>query len=116
MLCAAYAASQVVTEERASLFTAIRKGLDWVGPIDDALVRYLSDRRTLGASAGSDPKGWALERLGIAGSLSGEALHAEVSRSFRELLIQAHPDHGGSVELAADRIAELREARRILIP
>ena len=57
-----------------------------------------------------------LERLGIAGSLSGEALHAEVSRSFRELLIQAHPDHGGSVELAADRIAELREARRILIP
>jgi curved DNA-binding protein CbpA len=39
-----------------------------------------------------------------------------VSRSFRELLIQAHPDHGGSVELAADRIAELREARRILIP
>lgn len=115
VLCAAYAASQVVTEERASLFTAIRKGLDWVGPIDDALVRYLSDRRSLGASAGSDPKGWALERLGIGGSLSGEALHAEVSRTFRELLIQAHPDHGGSVELAADRIAELREARRILI-
>ena len=116
VLCAAYAASQVETEERASLFTAIRKGLDWVGPIDDALVRDLSDRRTLVASAGSYPKGGALERLGIAGSLSGEALHAEVSRSFRELLIQAHPDHGGSVELAADRIAELREARRILIP
>ena len=114
VLCAAYAAAEVVTEERASLFAAIRKGLDWVGPIDDGLVRYLSDRRSLGASAGSDPKGWALQRLGIVGSLTGEALHTEVSRAFRELLIEAHPDHGGSVEHAADRIAELREARRIL--
>jgi hypothetical protein len=115
VLCAAYAAAAVVTEERASLFAALRKGLDWIGPIDDALVRYLSDRRSLGASAGSDPKGWALNRLGIAGSLVGDALHVEVARTFRELLIAAHPDHGGSVELAADRIAELREARRILL-
>lgn len=115
VLCAAYAAADVVTEERPALFAAIRKGLDWIGPIDDALVRYLSDRRSLGASAGSDPKGWALERLGVAGALDGDALHSAVSRAFRELLIEAHPDHGGSVELAADRIAELREARRILL-
>ena len=31
------------------------------------------------------------------------------------VLVEAHPDHGGSVELAAGRIADLREARRILL-
>jgi len=115
VLCAAYAASQADTEDRAALFTALRKGLDWVGPIDDALVRYLSDRRTLGASAGSDPKGWALERLGLRTTVGVEVAHADIARAFREQLIAAHPDHGGSVEFAADRIAELREARRILM-
>ncbi|MBX7070450.1 MAG: hypothetical protein K1X38_13765 [Microthrixaceae bacterium] len=115
VLCAAYAAAAIETEERPALFAALRKGLDWVGPIDDALVRYLSDRRTLGHSVGSDPVGWALYRLGIAGPMNGDDLHVAVSRAFRTLLIEAHPDHGGSVELAADRIAELREARRILL-
>lgn len=114
VLCAAYAAARADAADRAALFAALRKGLDWVGPIDDALVRYLSDRRTLGASAGSDPRGWALERLGIDLRAGAELDRAEVSRAFRVQLIAAHPDHGGSVEFAADRIAELREARRIL--
>ncbi|MFN8053094.1 MAG: hypothetical protein U0Q22_16735 [Acidimicrobiales bacterium] len=114
VLCAAYAAAAIESDDRASTFAALRKGMDWIGPIDDALVRYLSDRRSMGASAGSDPRGWALRCLGIAGSFEGDELHTQVSRAFRELLIEAHPDHGGSVELAADRIAELREARRIL--
>jgi hypothetical protein len=39
----------------------------------------------------------------------------EVQRRFRELLRDAHPDHGGDAMAAATRIAELSEARRILL-
>lgn len=119
VLCAAYAAAGIDGDGRAAAFAALRKGMDWIGPIDDALVRYLSDRRSLGSSAGSDPRGWALTLLGLAAERHADEdpdlLHKEISRAFRDLLIQAHPDHGGSVELAADRIADLREARRILL-
>ena len=38
-----------------------------------------------------------------------------VQRRFRELLREAHPDHGGATDDAAKRIAELTEARRILL-
>ncbi len=38
-----------------------------------------------------------------------------VQRRFRELLREAHPDHGGASDDAAIRIAELTEARRILL-
>lgn len=117
VLCAAYAAANVGAEDRAATFAALRKGMDWIGPLDDSLVRYLSDRRSLGSSPRQDPTGWAMTVLNLAGSLAGdgEERHAQVSSAFRELLINAHPDHGGSVELAADRIADLREARRILL-
>jgi DnaJ-class molecular chaperone len=38
-----------------------------------------------------------------------------VQRRFRSLLREAHPDHGGITDEAANRIAELTEARRILL-
>jgi DnaJ-class molecular chaperone len=38
----------------------------------------------------------------------------DVLRRYREMLRHAHPDHGASTEGAAQRIAELAEARRIL--
>ena len=38
-----------------------------------------------------------------------------VQRQFRDLLRVAHPDHGGSSDAAAQRIADLTEARRILL-
>jgi hypothetical protein len=38
-----------------------------------------------------------------------------VQRQFREMLRAAHPDHGGAHEDAAERIADLTEARRILL-
>ena len=38
-----------------------------------------------------------------------------VQRRFRELLVEAHPDHGGDEIDAAARIEELTEARRILL-
>jgi hypothetical protein len=51
--------------------------------------------------------------LGIA---PGVALSkTTVQRRFREALRDAHPDHGGEHTGAADRIADLAEARRILL-
>jgi hypothetical protein len=38
-----------------------------------------------------------------------------VQRRFRAALRDAHPDHGGVVDDAAQRIADLSEARRILL-
>jgi curved DNA-binding protein CbpA len=39
----------------------------------------------------------------------------DVQRRFRDLLREAHPDHGGATDDAAQRISELTEARRILL-
>jgi curved DNA-binding protein CbpA len=38
-----------------------------------------------------------------------------VQRRFRDLVRAAHPDHGGDRGVAAARLAELSEARRILL-
>ncbi len=40
---------------------------------------------------------------------------SEIQRQYRRLLIEAHPDHGGESKDAAQRIADLTEARRILL-
>jgi hypothetical protein len=40
---------------------------------------------------------------------------SEIQRQYRKLLIAAHPDHGGETKEAAQRIADLTEARRILL-
>lgn len=114
VLVAAYAADTLDGDARAAAFNAIRKGLDWVGPIDERFVRYLADRRSLGATVGSDPVGWAFSILHVDSALLGDELHQAIATSFRQLLIAAHPDHGGDPAEAADRIADLREARRIL--
>jgi hypothetical protein len=56
---------------------------------------------------------WALEVLGF-GPITALA-REEVNRRFRRLLRDAHPDSGGHREVAADRIAELSEARELLL-
>lgn len=40
---------------------------------------------------------------------------SEIRRRFRELLMDAHPDRGATTDGAAQRIADLTEARRILL-
>jgi hypothetical protein len=39
----------------------------------------------------------------------------DIQRQYRRMLIDAHPDHGGEAEGAAQRIADITEARRILL-
>jgi hypothetical protein len=56
---------------------------------------------------------WAMEVLGLRGGMSLD--RDDVNRRFRRLLRDAHPDHGGARVEAAERIAELREARDLLL-
>lgn len=56
---------------------------------------------------------WAMEVLGVR---AGARIDREdVQRRFRRLLRVAHPDHGAADHGAAERIAELAEARELLL-
>ena len=56
---------------------------------------------------------WAMEVLGLRAGM--EVDREDVNRRFRRLLRDAHPDSGGAAGAAAARIAELTEARTILL-
>jgi hypothetical protein len=121
ILAAVYAAGALPTPTRSAAMAVLRKAMRWSGPLDRRFIAHLSglDRaRTWSARAFHDPVQWAIGVLGLVGP-QGEGLHvptkATVQRQFREMLREAHPDHGGASEDAADRIADLTEARRILL-
>jgi hypothetical protein len=124
LLAAIYAAGALPLPARRSVFAAIRRGLRWEGPIGPSLIASLSGvglGHPLTAMAMDDPVGWALEMLGFVPGrddpIDGLAVprRGDVQRRFRVLLRAAHPDHGGDTVEAAQRIADLREARRILL-
>jgi hypothetical protein len=56
---------------------------------------------------------WAMEVLGL--RADAEVERSDVNRRYRRLLREAHPDHGAAHTGAAERIAELTEARALLI-
>jgi hypothetical protein len=116
VLCAAYAAGTVAPARRAAVMDTVRKGFRWRGEVGMRLVAHLS-----GQSAATtldsyvDPVGWALRLLELHGNASSVPSRRDIQRAFREQLRAAHPDHGATDAGAADRIAELSEARRILL-
>ncbi len=56
---------------------------------------------------------WAMEVLGLRAGMDVE--RNDVQARFRRLVRLAHPDHGASAGGAAERLAELREARELLL-
>ena len=117
ILAAVYAAGQLPPASRPRVMDTIRKGMRWSGPLDGVFITHLSglDRgRDWSTAAFRDPVQWALGVLGLG---NGEAVpgRTDVQQQFRDLLRVAHPDHGGSSDDAAKRIADLTEARRILL-
>ena len=56
---------------------------------------------------------WAMEVLGLHGNMTID--RDDVQRRFRRLVRVAHPDQGASNSGAAERIAELSEAREALL-
>jgi hypothetical protein len=101
----------------------MRRAMLWRGQVGPALIAHLSGRSAgsrFSARAHGDPVAWALEVLGFerADAESGDLVAPagrEVTKRFRQRVREAHPDHGASEVEAAQRIAELTEARRILL-
>ena len=97
----------------------IRRAIGWQGDADsdDVLLSHLSsrfERYALSSSSQADPVAWALEVLGF--KAQADVPDSDTLRkTFRNALRQAHPDAGGDTDDAAHRIAELTEARRILL-
>lgn len=125
VLGAVYFAGNLPVAVRRPVMATIRRAIDWPGPVGADLIASLGGVRSSGAFARSaleNPMAWALDRLGFDRSdpdtrlVPGQAPPARlVQRRYRELLRAVHPDHGGTTEGAAQQIAELTEARRILI-
>ncbi len=125
VLGALYAAAGIDDEHRHVVVAAIRRALRWRGPIGPDLVSGLGGtggRFDVGAfdhQAGR-PVEWAMAMLGFASPEAADDRwepppRVEVLARFRERLRSAHPDHGGTEDDAAQRIAELTAARRILL-
>jgi hypothetical protein len=90
----------------------------WTGAIDGGLVAMLSGlarHHDWSADAYRDPVTWALGVLELAPGGGQRPGRRAVQRRFRDLVRVAHPDHGGDRGEAANRLAELSEARRILL-
>ena len=128
VLAAVYAAGQLDPAVRRAVMGAVRRAVRWVGGAGDELISVLAGvgvGRPLSTHALEDPRSWAIDVLGLGrrpsprvggdGEGDGGAERAAVQRRFREQVRAAHPDHGGDAEAAAQRIAELSEARRILL-
>lgn len=115
VLAAIYAAGELPVEVRPTVMRVVRRGLQWRGVVGDQLIQTVSGARmdmSAAVARYADPSAWALGVLGLPGPM---AARPEVQRRFRELIRLAHPDHGGGEVAAAERIAELTEARRILL-
>lgn len=128
VLCAVYAAETLPVTARPAVVAALRKGLRWRGTLDRGLIAHLAGHGVdLPMSASSDPFAWAMRVLQLSTVSSSTALsptaalrfdeptRRDVQQAFREQLRAVHPDHGADDDGAAQRIAELAEARRILL-
>lgn len=121
VLAAVYAAGEIGYDKRSSVMSCIRRGIGWQGPLDadDHLLGHLTGRNAsqfaLSASSHNNPIDWALEVLGFDLDDGRDPAADLVQRQFRSMLRSAHPDGGGEADDAAHRIAELSEARRILL-
>jgi hypothetical protein len=107
VLGAAYAAGTLDPIDRRIVMDVVRRAVRWRGGSHTEMIRHLS-----GGWASSNPSAWALKVLGFDAAAAPD--RRAVQRRFRVLLREAHPDHGAQHVGAADRIADLSEARRIL--
>lgn len=135
VLGAVLGAASLPPSGRGVALGAVRRVVEgrWHGLAPDVVVRTLFGRDEgppplAGVSArrpGAPPEEvawigvpadqrWAMEVLGLRAEMA--IVRDDVNRRFRRLLREAHPDHGGAKAAAAGRIAELTEARAILLP
>lgn len=120
VLAAMYAASKLASDVRPAAFRLLRRATRWTGGIDHGLVDFLLRdeatgfrRSAVGRNGERFDEHWALQVLGF-GSHE-EPGRSDIQRRFRDLVRDAHPDHGAEHSGAGERIVELTEARRILL-
>ena len=113
-LAAVYAAGALTGQRRLVVFRMIRRATRWEGGADDSLITFLrSDEATYLRRDRHRDEHWAMQLLGFGGE--SEPARGEILGRFRELVREAHPDHGGETGLAGDRITDLTVAKRILL-
>jgi len=110
ILAAIYAAGRLSRPARSDVFRLMRRATRWQGEAGDDLLHYL--RRGRGA-AGTGSELWALGILAFPPGV--EPSRSEINRRFRDLVRDAHPDHGGRADEAGQRILDLTEAKRVLL-
>ena len=119
VLAAVYSVGRLEPGVRSDVMRVIRRAIGWQGDTtnDDVLLSHLSasySRYALSSSSQADPLKWALEVIGLDPESTVPDEKA-LRKLIRGQLRDAHPDVTGDHEDAADRIAELTEARRILL-
>lgn len=123
LLGAVYAAGRMPPGPRRSVMATLRRAMSWTGPIGPDLVASLAGferGRSVSTRVFDDPVGWALDTLGfINGARRGTGGvgpdRKQIQQHYRRSLMGAHPDHGAGRVDAAQRIADITEARRILL-
>ena len=119
VLAAVYACEDLADDDRPAVMRVLQRGFDWLGPVGPGLVEHLvgSDLarqyRSGAFGLASDSLLWAFDVLGL--EPHDDPAPTVVQRRYRALLRDAHPDHGGGRDDAADRIATLVRAREILL-
>lgn len=109
-----YAAARLSYRARPAAFRLLRRATRWEGDADERLLQYLSgDEAAFRRWDSPGDEGWALRMLGF--SVGSEPARSEILTRFRNLVRDAHPDHGGETDGAGQRIHELSEAKRILL-
>ena len=109
-----YAAAKLSYAVRPTAFRLLRRATRWEGDAGERLLQYLSgDEAAFRRWQAPGDEGWALRMLGF--GVDSEPARSEILRRFRDLVREAHPDHGGDSDGAGLRIHELTEAKRILL-
>jgi hypothetical protein len=110
---AVYAAGKLSFSARPSVFRLLRRATRWQGEADDRLLSYLRGEQSRVTGVAVAGEGWALAVLGF--TPGSEPARSAIQQRFRIMVRAVHPDHGGSVDGAGQRILDLTEAKRILL-
>jgi hypothetical protein len=108
VLAVVYSAAELGDNCERALRT-ISAALQWRGPVDASFLDAIDGHD----GVVGDSIAWAQSVFGF--EAESEFDEREVRRRFRELVAMAHPDVGGCSDVAAGRIIELTEARRLLV-
>jgi len=115
ILACVYRAGQMEPEIRRSLMTIIRSAASWSRGPGPEILPWLAGAAAIDLPrlASVDPQAWAMDVFGLETEV--KVSKRSIQKRFRTLLREAHPDHGGKHDTAAEAIDRLNAARTILL-